>query len=315
MWNVASRLPGQTHHPSTGPCWITFLEVKRKQAIIADNLSASAMYGGAIESRGPRYCPSVEDKVVKFPDAERHQIFLEPEGLDTSELYVNGLSTSLPADCSARRASFDSRTRRTSNDPSWLRDRVRLLPADPARSFVPGEGAVAVCSSPARSTGRPATRRLRGRESLPDSMPASPRSAVHRSILGRHTSYIGVLADDLVTRGVDEPYRLFTSRSEFRLTVRQDNALRRLAPIGLELGLYTEAEESLIADRFAAEDSSNGDRPVHERSTRCGCAAVGCRAEVRPLPHAMRIAEVVKRQGVVAARSVRRSWRRAVLRR
>src|SRR5678815_2719785 len=80
---------------SQQPCWVTFLEADGKQ-LISDNLLASAMYGGAIESRGPRYCPSVEDKVVKFPDAERHQIFLEPEGLDTSEMYVNGLSTSLP---------------------------------------------------------------------------------------------------------------------------------------------------------------------------------------------------------------------------
>ena len=81
---------------SQQPCWVTFLEGDGKQ-LISDNLSASAMYGGAIESRGPRYCPSVEDKVVKFPDADRHQIFLEPEGLDTSEMYVNGLSTSLPS--------------------------------------------------------------------------------------------------------------------------------------------------------------------------------------------------------------------------
>src|SRR4029434_8483592 len=90
------RLPTRPNALNQRACWITFLDDKGKK-LIADNLSASAMYGGAIESRGPRYCPSVEDKVVKFPDAERHQIFLEPEGLDTSELYVNGLSTSLPA--------------------------------------------------------------------------------------------------------------------------------------------------------------------------------------------------------------------------
>jgi tRNA uridine 5-carboxymethylaminomethyl modification enzyme len=118
--------------------------------------------------------------------------------------------------------------------------------------------------------------------------------------LGRQTSYIAVLTDDLVTRGVDEPYRLFTSRSEFRLTVRQDNPLRRLAPIGLELGLYTPAEEARIVDRFAAENESL----EAARSTRISPAAAApllAAAGSPPLAHAMRIAEVVKRQGIALA--------------
>src|SRR5439155_24519092 len=96
FWSGKRRVGNTTRHPIQMPCWITYLEAEGKR-IIKDNIGKSAMYGGAISSRGPRYCPSVEDKIVKFPEAERHQLFLEPEGHDTTELYVNGLSTSLPA--------------------------------------------------------------------------------------------------------------------------------------------------------------------------------------------------------------------------
>src|SRR4029077_13867167 len=97
FWDAPRRSGSSTRHPVQLPCWITHLE-KAGKDLIAKNIASSAMYGGAITSRGPRYCPSVEDKIVKFPEAERHQIFLEPEGHDTSELYVNGLSTSLPSE-------------------------------------------------------------------------------------------------------------------------------------------------------------------------------------------------------------------------
>ena len=276
-------------------CWITFLGASGKK-LIADNLSASAMYGGAIESRGPRYCPSVEDKVVKFPDAERHQIFLEPEGLDTSELYVNGLSTSLPAPIQLevlRSVPGLEQVQMTRAGYAIEYDYFPPTQLDPsfqvkALSGLFFAGQINGTTGYEEAAGQGVVAGLNA------GLSALGRSPVY---LGRHTSYIGVLADDLVTRGVDEPYRLFTSRSEFRLTVRQDNALRRLATVGLDLGLYDRAEESRIVERLAAEDEAMAiakSTSIRPESAATLLAAAGS----APLPHAMRIAEVAKRQGV-----------------
>ena len=254
FWRSKRDNGSRTRHPAQMPCWITYLEAEGKQ-IIKENIATSAMYGGAISSRGPRYCPSVEDKIVKFPDAERHQIFLEPEGHDTSELYVNGLSTSLPAPVqleilrSIRGLSNAAMNRAgyaieydyyppTQLDPSLQVKAIRGLyfagqiNGTTGYEEAAGQGLVA---------GLNAALSTQNRKPL---------------VLGRETSYIGVLVDDLVTRGVDEPYRLFTSRSEFRLTVRQDNALRRLGTIGRELDLYSAPEQDTISTRLRHEDSA-----------------------------------------------------------
>jgi tRNA uridine 5-carboxymethylaminomethyl modification enzyme len=257
------------------------------------------MYGGAIESRGPRYCPSVEDKVVKFPDANRHQIFLEPEGLDTSELYVNGLSTSLPADVQLavlRAIPGLEHVRMTRAGYAIEYDYFPPTQLDPAFQ-VKALGGLYFAGQINGTTGYEEAAGQGVIAGLNAGLAALNRPPV---FLGRQTSYIAVLADDLVTRGVDEPYRLFTSRSEFRLTVRQDNALRRLGPIGLDLGLYTRAEEARIVERLAAEDEAM----TIARSTSISPDAADsllASAASSPLPHAARIAEVVKRQGVTLA--------------
>jgi tRNA uridine 5-carboxymethylaminomethyl modification enzyme len=280
------------------PCWITYLEADGKQ-IISDNIAKSAMYGGAIASRGPRYCPSVEDKIVKFPEAERHQIFLEPEGLDTAELYVNGLSTSLPADVQLailRTIRGLEHVRMTRAGYAIEYDYYPPTQLDATLQVRALRGLYFA----GQINGTTGYEEAAG-QGVVAGLNAARAALTHPPvILGRETSYVGVLVDDLVTRGVDEPYRLFTSRSEFRLTVRQDNALRRLAPVGLELGLYSEREAALIRNRFAAEEHA---RELAERtSIRPEQAAPILEAAGgSPLAHAVRVAEVAKRQGVSLA--------------
>jgi tRNA uridine 5-carboxymethylaminomethyl modification enzyme len=254
FWRSKRNDGSDTRHPVQMPCWITYLEADGKQ-IIKNNIAKSAMYGGAISSRGPRYCPSVEDKIVKFPHAERHQIFLEPEGHDTSELYVNGLSTSLPAPVQLEiLRSIKGLSNVAMNRAGYAIEYDYYPPTqlDPSLQVkaMPGlyfAGQINGTTGYEEAAGQGLVAGLNAALSTQDRKPL---------VLGRETSYIGVLVDDLVTRGVDEPYRLFTSRSEFRLTVRQDNALRRLGSIGLELDLYSAPEQETIRTRLSHEDSA-----------------------------------------------------------
>jgi tRNA uridine 5-carboxymethylaminomethyl modification enzyme len=280
------------------PCWITHLEEAGKR-VITDRLSESAMYGGAISTRGPRYCPSVEDKVVRFPQAARHQLFLEPEGHDTTELYVNGLSTSLPAEVQLEvlrtipGLGGAEMTRAGYAIEYDYFPPTQLLPSLESRRIprlfmagqVNGTTGYEEAAGQGCIAGLNAARRVRAEAPV---------------VLGRETSYVGVLIDDLVTRGVDEPYRLFTSRSEFRLTVRQDNALRRLHRVATELGLFSPEEQQLADARLDAEESLTRLARTSSVSPAQANPVLEARGSA-PIGQSVRVAELTRRNGVSLA--------------
>jgi tRNA uridine 5-carboxymethylaminomethyl modification enzyme len=295
FWQSKRRDGSVARHPEQMPCWITYLEADGKR-IIKENIAKSAMYGGVISSRGPRYCPSVEDKIVKFPDAERHQLFLEPEGHDTSELYVNGLSTSLPAPVQLEiLRSVPGLSCAKMNRAGYAIEYDYYPPTQLDSSLqvksVPG------LYFAGQINGTTGYEEAAGQGLVAGVNAALATQRERPLVLGRETSYIGVLIDDLVTRGVDEPYRLFTSRSEFRLTVRQDNALRRLGSIGLGLGIYSKPEEETIKTRLHHEDSAL--RLAETTSIRPDEAEpILSAARSTQLSQSVRIVEVARRQDV-----------------
>ena len=274
-------------------CWLTYTNEKTHE-IIKNNLDRSPLFSGMIEGTGPRYCPSIEDKVVKFADKDRHQVFIEPEGLETNEMYIGGMSSSLPEDVQYamyRTVPGLENVKIVRNAYAIEYDCIDARQLNPSLEFKNIEGLFSggqfngssgyeEAAAQGLIAGINAARKLQGKEPV---------------VLDRSQAYIGVLIDDLVTKESHEPYRMMTSRAEYRLLLRQDNADQRLTRIGYEVGLINEERyQRLILKEKLIDDEIN--RLIHVN--------VGANEKVRkvldmyestPLNSGTTLAELIRR--------------------
>jgi tRNA uridine 5-carboxymethylaminomethyl modification enzyme len=244
----------QDHYPSLPQinCFLTYTN-EHTHAVIEKNIGKSAMYSGAITGIGPRYCPSIEDKITRFRDKDRHQLFLEPEGLDVDEIYVNGISTSLPTDVQEEfvhtipgleNAKFIRYAYAVEYDAVDARQLKRTLECKdvPGLFFagqVNGTSGYEEAAGQGIIAGINAAHHAQGKDAF---------------TLGRSDAYIGVMIDDLILKGSDEPYRMFTSRAEYRLLLREDNADLRLSPMAISIGLLSDSDAHTFSERLVNID-------------------------------------------------------------